>query len=98
MIVQFAGKAVAGPRDLQEAVERTKAGQKEPVVVLRDGKRLALDVTVLAQPSRFGMEGEEKTGPAEKSEGTPFKDLGIEVGPLTSELADQLNLKNAARR
>ncbi|MHB1037621.1 MAG: DegQ family serine endoprotease [Pirellulales bacterium] len=93
VIVEFAGKPVANPRDLQAAVERIKAGQKEPVVVLREGKRVTLDVTVLAQPTRYGME-EETPGEAKKPEGTPFKDLGIEVGPLSSEVAEQLNLKN----
>ena len=45
VIVEFAGKAVANPQELQGLVEQSPIGKEETVVVLRDGKRVDLKVS-----------------------------------------------------
>jgi len=46
VVVEYNGKAVKSPSDLQEAVAWTPPGSKVDVVVLREGKRETLKVTV----------------------------------------------------
>ena len=45
VIVEFAGKAVASPQDLQGLVEQSPIGKEQTVVVLREGKRVELKVS-----------------------------------------------------
>ena len=45
VIVEFAGKAVASPQELQGLVEQSPIGKEQTVVVLRDGKRVELKVS-----------------------------------------------------
>ncbi len=55
VILDFAGKAVSSPRQLQGLVEMSKVGSSEPLTVLRDGKRMTLNVNCAEQPADFGV-------------------------------------------
>jgi serine protease Do len=46
IVVSFDGRPVASPRDLARAVADMKQGSKAPVVVLRDGRRVNLDIGI----------------------------------------------------
>lgn len=48
VIVEFAGVQVQTPGRLQETVEEKEIGSSQKVTVVRDGKRLSLDVTMRA--------------------------------------------------
>jgi serine protease Do len=52
IILKFAGKAVAGPRDLAREVAQKAAGSRTDLVVWRDGNRKSLDVTTGLQPAQ----------------------------------------------
>jgi serine protease Do len=95
VIVEFAGKPIHSQRSLQATVARTELGSKQPVVVLRDGKRVTLHVTVKEQPKGYGetVSQEEEGSGARVPESSSFDTLGLDVAPLTADLAKQLNVK-----
>ena len=88
VVVEYAGKAVKGPSELQEAVAFTAPDTKVDVVVLREGKRETLKVTV---QKRSEQEVEETAG--QPPGPTELKELGIEVSNLTAERAQRLGYK-----
>jgi serine protease Do len=95
VVVEFAGTKVRTPSQLSAVVSRTPIGSKQPVTVLRNGKKVELAVNVKEMPANYG----ERTnrGGEPKSEGEESKQydkLGIEVGPLTNDVAKQLGLKD----
>ncbi|WP_425616931.1 Do family serine endopeptidase [Anatilimnocola sp. NA78] len=92
VVVEFAGQPVTSPRQLQAVVGRATLGSTQPLVVLRDGKRVTLQVSVREQPKNYGERiAQEETGVA-KPESSTFEDLGMEVAPLTPELAKKLDV------
>jgi len=95
VIVKYAGQPVAGPQELQGLVERSKLGQKETLEVLRDGKRMTLQIPVQEQPADYGIASRSpaRRGPAGQ-EGSRFEKLGIEVSSLNKDVANQLGLKS----
>jgi serine protease Do len=51
IVVAFDGKPVNSPRDLARAVADLKQGSKAPLVVLRDGRRVNLDIGIAGDAS-----------------------------------------------
>ena len=95
VIVEFAGKPVNSPRSLQAVVGRADLGSKQPMIVLRDGKRVTLHVNIKEQPKGYGEVSrlnEEGSG-ARKPESSSFENLGLDIAPLTADLAKQLSVK-----
>jgi serine protease Do len=79
VVMRFAGQVVEGPRDLQEVVERSPLGSRQPLEIVRDGKPLRLEVKVEALPERIAAS---------------TRRLGFEVGPLTDEAVQRLSIGN----
>ena len=50
VIVEFDGQAVTSPTALQSAVDARQPGETVSVVVLRDGDRRTLEVTLAVRP------------------------------------------------
>ena len=92
VIVEFAGKPVANPQELQQAVEQAPIGGKQPLTVMRDGKRTTLEVTTREQPADYGLARGESMMPG-KEGSLRDKKLGIEVSNLTAEVAEKLGVK-----
>ena len=81
IILDFAGKAVSNPRELQNMVEMCKADSTEQLTILRDGNRMTLDV-VCAERS------------TSKAESSRFEKLGrSETEDLTPQMAEQLGIE-----
>jgi serine protease Do len=95
VIVEFAGKAVANPQELQGVVERTDIGGKATVVVVREGKRMNLTVTLDEQPENYGLARNESRG-FSKPESSTFDKLGLQMETLSPEVAEQLGLKGTS--
>lgn len=93
VILQFNGREVSSTNELQGYVEQTPIGSKVPVVVLRDGKRLTIDVTVEEQPANYGLARRGPMGRFGRPEASRFDKLGLEVATLTPEVAEQLGVK-----
>ena len=91
VIVTFDGKAVEGPRTLPAIVANTPVGRAVPVVVLRDGKRQTLQVTV----GNLSDSREARATPAEKApDSRATEKLGLALQELTPELAKQLGVQS----
>ena len=91
VVVQFAGKAISTPQELQAVVEQAEIGRDYPLAVLRDGKRTELKVRLAEQP------GEMKAGAGTEGKGegqtSQLEKLGMQVQTLTPELAKKLEIK-----
>ena len=95
VIIGFAGQAVQNSAQLYALAGRAEIGSKQPVVLIRDGKRKEVTVTLRELPADLvadTREGEE--APAAESQAQSFDNLGLEVEPLTDEVAQQLNLRD----
>ena len=91
IVLQFAGRSVTGPRELQGLVEQTKIGNTAPLVILRDGKQMTLNVTTAELPSENSM-AENHAAEGNKGETAQFDKLGIQAETLTPKIADQLGV------
>jgi serine protease Do len=91
IVLKFAGKMVSGPRELQSLVEQAKIGNTEPLLILRDGKQMALNVTSAELPSENSIAGSPALG-TKKGETTRFDKLGIQAETLTAKIAEQLGV------
>jgi serine protease Do len=97
VIVAFAGQPVGRPHQLQELVERSPFGSKQEVRVIRDRKPIALSVEVKAMPDSFGVAARRpRLERADEGQSFTARDLGLDVGELTAELASQLGLEGHA--
>jgi serine protease Do len=101
VILDFNGQTVNGPADLAGAVERMDAGKTYPMTIVRDGKRMTLQVTVQEMPANYSrLATQESEEGNTENNGNPngsmsFEELGIEVKELTPQLAKELGLKDA---
>jgi serine protease Do len=96
VIVEFGGTPITSHRQLQAVVGRAAIGKAMPITVLREGKQVKLSVTVREQPANYGQRAESPLEPQEPAEGREFNKVGLEVAPLTKDVADQLGVKDAA--
>ncbi len=95
VITSYGGKKIRTPRDLQELVERTPAGAKQAVEVLRDGKTVELQVAVKPLPKDFAdlHSGKGRRG-ADQHSGFKSDEIGIEVAELNENNAEKLGFKD----
>ncbi len=94
VIVKFNGRPVKSPQQLQGLVEQTPIDEKTDMVVVRDGERKTLDVTVREQPGDYGVASMNRGRPGRgEPESSRFEDLGMDVETLTDEVADRLGVK-----
>jgi len=99
VIVEFGGQFIAHSAQLPAIAGRSPIGSKQPVVVLRDGKRVELSLTLREQPANFGVraEGEENSEePQADNHNQKFDKLGLEVAPLSADVAKQLGVKDSS--
>ena len=82
IIVELEGEPVATANDLMNRVAMHKPGSKIDVVVLRDGKRRTITITLDKRPQEVA----DAVGGAAKARGP----LGMSVQTLTRQLATQL--------
>lgn len=89
VITSFDGTQVKDSRDLVRRVADAPVGQAVRVVVLRDGKEQTLLVTLGRRET-----AEDKSAPAAKQQQSEEvgKVLGMQVTPLTSGMANDMNL------
>mgnify|MGYP000208515910 FL=1 len=89
VVLEFNGSDVPASGALPPMVGRTTVGSTVPVVVMRDGERQTLDVTLAELPEDAGRRGSE---PPQTEPGV-FEELGLAVQPLTAERRDALGLE-----
>ncbi|MBI1958604.1 MAG: Do family serine endopeptidase [Candidatus Rokubacteria bacterium] len=86
IITDFDGKKVDNPQDLQKIVALTAPGKGVPVTVWRDKSHKAMEI-------KIGDTPDDTVALKSNSRGKSL--LGLEVRPITPELARQLNLRGA---
>jgi serine protease Do len=91
ILIEIAGQPVKEPRGLQRIVAGLAIGKKVDLVVVRDGVRKTLGLTVEAQPQSFGLASE-----IQEQDTTPLGKLGVHVADLTPKLAKQFGLDEKA--
>ena len=84
VLMEFGGKKVDAPQDLQKAVAGTAPGKGVPMRVWRDKGEKTLEIKVGETP-----EDTAQLEPSVKSKSL----LGLETRPITPEIARQLNLR-----
>lgn len=93
VIVEYAGKKVRTPRDLQELVERAPLDSKQHVKVLRAGQQVDLQVVIKPLPEELGrlagVEGDRSDG-RDRKRGYKSDEYGMELADLTEALAERL--------
>ncbi len=96
VVVEFGGLKINSVRQLQATAARAPIGDKLPLVVLRDGKRVELQVTLREQPANYG-EPQTRSVTSEGGEHSGTYDrLGLQVEPLTGDVARELGVSGDA--
>ncbi|MFQ5442318.1 MAG: DegQ family serine endoprotease, partial [Thermodesulfobacteriota bacterium] len=88
IIVAFDGKPVKELNDLPRVVAATPPGKKIKLKVIRDGREKTLFIKVAKKKEEGAVEKEKK-------ESAPDEKLGIDIQPLTPEIADRLGIKES---
>ena len=86
ILLEFEGKKMDAPGDLQRAVGLTSPGHDVKVKVWRDRAEKSVDIKIGEAPD----EREAQQRPATRGKSM----LGLEVRPITPEVARQLNLRS----
>jgi serine protease Do len=86
ILLEFDGKKVEAPADLQRTVGLAQPGQDAKMKVWRDQSEKSVEV-------KIGEAPDEKEAQQRPARATPSS-LGLEVRPITPDLARQLNLKS----
>ena len=86
ILLEFDGRKVEAPADLQRTVGLAQPGQEAKMKVWRDQGEKTIDI-------KIGEAPDDKETPARPSRVAPST-LGLEVRPITPEIARQLNLKS----
>jgi len=89
VIVRFDGKQVETPQALQLAVERSSIGKEISIEIVRDAKTMTLTYVGSEAVGDFA----EKVDAQEPKPAKRMENLGIEVSPLSSDVAKQLDLE-----
>lgn len=92
VIVDYGGVEIHGPKELSSIAQRSPVGSKQTVVVMRDGKKVPLTVTVDAMPNGFRTAA-TKRGQVEVGESVDIKTYGVAVTEVTTDVAEKLGQK-----
>jgi serine protease Do len=96
VITAINGKAVKEGRVLQTVVAGLPLHKAVPVKVVREGRPETVQVTIEEQPEEFGTQTKPvKRTPKTEPDTVKMDKLGLEVGDLTPELAEELGYKKA---
>ncbi len=92
VVPQFDGVAIDSATQFRNLVASRKPGATVPVVVLRDGERRTIDVTLDKRPSPEELRGQRRE-PAKRPPEEPQRRLGLTVQDLTPETAERVKIK-----
>jgi len=92
IVAEFAGVPLASTQQLQSSVERSPIGSTQTLTVLRDGDRLEISVTPRSLLSEESSADEQPALDKPRSSPAPLRELGFDIRPLDSSLADRLGI------
>lgn len=101
-IIEFNGQVIRDRDDLVDIVERSVPNRNYDVKVIRDGKETTLTVTLEPMPRDYTpalqrLRSNDSTRQSGKSNLQEIAKLGLEVSPLTDELARQLGIDKSLK-
>jgi serine protease Do len=97
VIVEFGGSKISSPSQLQGVVSRSPINSNQHVVVLRNGKRFELTVNLHEMPSNYGEKAARQHESSEEgTESKHYDKLGLQVGPLSNDVASQLGISGTS--
>ncbi len=96
IITHFAGQPVAGPAELQRAVEQAPLNSQQELRVLRRGETVNLSVTTEALPEDLANGSSGRRPATEDNDGVVHEELGLQLADLTEEIAERLQLDAGA--
>ncbi len=82
VVIAIDGKAIDNVGELRNTIAMTSPGTKLVLMVMRDGKKYSIPVTIGEQPAKLGQAGKHKSN-------SPLADMGLSLQDLTNELAGQ---------
>lgn len=91
LILKLNDQPIDGPTSLQGAVEQLAIGKSYPMQISRGGKNETLTITVAEMPKNLTAASQQDEEPAPQR-ATKFDSLGVEVRPLTKDLAKQFGV------
>ncbi len=104
VVVSVGGKEVTPDQTLSFLVANQQPGARLPIELIRDGKRQTLTVTVGTRPPEEQLAGfnpDEDSGglpnPTNPSAPAPAAALGLQVTPLTAQIARNLGVDPSTR-
>ena len=93
VVLEFDGKAVGAPSELQSAVAWTKPGTKAKVVLVRGGKRKTVTVEIATRPEREELARAATGGGTGRAGSADLEELGLTVSGVTSEAEERYGYK-----
>ncbi len=91
LILKLNDQPINDPVSLQATVEQLSIGKSYPLLISRNGKQQTLNVTIAEMPKNLtAASGDDEP---QAPSGSKFDKLGLEVRPLTKDLAKQFGLK-----
>ena len=101
VIISINGLKTNNANALKNTVAGITPGKKVPVEVIRNGKKITLDVKLVSRDekeiSNLSSGSSEKGGSDNEEETDESKKLGFSVGSITDELRQQLQLKSGIK-
>jgi serine protease Do len=95
VVVGLNGQPVADAEDLRLRVSQTAPGSAVKLDVLRDGQKKQLTATLVELPDKIETAGNNPSNQGSDQSETVLS--GLQVGPLTSDITQQLNLPSGVR-
>lgn len=102
VILELDGKKVTSTQSLQLIVERLELGKSYNALIVRDGKKKEIPITVREMPEGFlaggarpNLNEERGRGSKQQPKEETFNLLGLQVKELTPELAKELGYEEA---
>ncbi len=92
IVPEFDGVALDSAAQFRNLVAGRKPGATVPMVVVRDGRRRMVDVTLDKRPSAEELRGEPREKPTRPPEEPPRR-LGLTVQDLTPEAAERAGIR-----
>ncbi len=93
VILEIAGIRVSSSQELIALVEQAELGKPHALTIKRNGKMQELAFTPESQPDDYGLA--QREAPQDRpAEGSQFDELGLELGSLEPEVAQQLGLQD----
>jgi serine protease Do len=95
VVPEFDGVAIDSATQFRNLVASRKPGATVPIVILRDGERRTIDITLDKRPSADELRGERRASPKQPPEESPRR-LGLTVQDLTPEAAPRAKIKQSS--